>query len=190
MRGHCLNLTVVAPTWQNSRCMCHSSTGTKMAFSLLLKLSKVWSHFSAAHDLTCYFLEFICSIHRMELSSFFHQFLYLRRHTGFVAIGCEIAFSTAAASTIHTALAPFTNPVCTLALLYPVSKLLSKLAMVHSYRWLFSTSTQCSLVHCHLTSISTWSISTKQFTVATPVPTILKEGRENEKYIPCIQTYH
>jgi hypothetical protein len=26
--------------------------------------------------------------------------------------------------------------------------------------------------------------------VATPVPTILKEGRENEKYIPCIQTYH
>jgi peroxygenase len=62
----------------------------------------------------------------MELSSFFHLFLYLRRHTGFVAIGCEIAFSTAAASTIHTSLAPFTNPVCTLALLYPVSKFVIK----------------------------------------------------------------
>ena len=53
MWGHYLNLTVVAPTptWQNSRCMCHSSTGTKMASSLLLKLSKVWSHFSAAREL-------------------------------------------------------------------------------------------------------------------------------------------
>ncbi|KAL6861709.1 hypothetical protein ACP4OV_017409 [Aristida adscensionis] len=29
---------------------------------------------------------------------------------GFVAIGCELAFSTAAASTVHAALAPFTNP--------------------------------------------------------------------------------
>ncbi|XP_066371238.1 peroxygenase-like isoform X3 [Miscanthus floridulus] len=34
----------------------------------------------------------------------------LETFQGFVAIGCEIAFSTAAASTIHTALAPLTNP--------------------------------------------------------------------------------
>ncbi|KAL6605838.1 hypothetical protein ACP70R_041491 [Stipagrostis hirtigluma subsp. patula] len=30
--------------------------------------------------------------------------------TGFVAIGCELAFSTAAASTVHAALAPITSP--------------------------------------------------------------------------------
>ncbi|OQU76180.1 hypothetical protein SORBI_3010G104600 [Sorghum bicolor] len=34
----------------------------------------------------------------------------LETFQGFVAIGCEVAFSTAAASTIHTALAPLTNP--------------------------------------------------------------------------------
>lgn len=60
----------------------------------------------------------ICWSSSVRLSFFFHLFLYLGRYTGFIAIGCEIAFSSAAASTIHTALAPFTNPVCTLALLY------------------------------------------------------------------------
>ncbi|CAN6198101.1 unnamed protein product [Urochloa humidicola] len=34
----------------------------------------------------------------------------LETFQGFVAIGCEIAFSSAAASTVHGALAPFTNP--------------------------------------------------------------------------------
>ncbi|PUZ61609.1 hypothetical protein GQ55_4G290000 [Panicum hallii var. hallii] len=34
----------------------------------------------------------------------------LETFQGFVAVGCEIAFSSAAASTVHGALAPFTNP--------------------------------------------------------------------------------
>jgi len=161
-----------------------------MAFSLLLKLSKVWSHFSAAHDLTCYFLEFICSIHRTELSFFSIYFCTFDDTQDLLPSDVK----SPSPPRLH-------QQFILLSLLSPTlyvrwlsfiqwANLLSKLAMVHSYRWLFSTSTQCSLVHCHLTSISTWSISTKQFMVATPVPTILKEGRENEKYIPCIQTYH
>ncbi|CAL5037891.1 unnamed protein product [Urochloa decumbens] len=38
----------------------------------------------------------------------------LETFQGFVAVGCEIAFSSAAASTVHGALAPFTNPPGTL----------------------------------------------------------------------------
>jgi hypothetical protein len=35
-----------------------------------------------------------------------------------VAIGCEVAFSTAAATTIHAALGPKTTPVSSLSYLY------------------------------------------------------------------------